>query len=190
LPRLFTLCGVAFDELPGRPFGCIFRLFRRWIFELPRISHPSAAPASKFRVAPVPRCSSAASQYRLRVAPPPVSSGCRRWIFESPRISHPFGGTGDAAPGCPFAASVSPPDESPGCPGSASSGCALSDLASHPASSFSWRRRLVEYRIAPLLAPFGLPTTGYRVAPHLHSRRLCRFCVFGFPRIPASAAGR
>ena len=37
-----SLCGIAYDESPGCPAACIFRLYRRWIFELPRISHPSA----------------------------------------------------------------------------------------------------------------------------------------------------
>jgi hypothetical protein len=59
------------------PGFCIFRPCRRWIFELPRISHPSAHPAL------MPGVSPAASRFRLRLpihssgSPQiPASSGC------------------------------------------------------------------------------------------------------------------
>ena len=56
-----SLCGIAYDESPGCPAACIFRLCRRWISELPRVSHPSALPVVKSRVAPFVRSSGIAS---------------------------------------------------------------------------------------------------------------------------------
>jgi hypothetical protein len=53
--------------LPGCPSDCIFRLCRRWIFELPRISHPSALPALELWVAP---------RLRFPAAPPGVVTSC------------------------------------------------------------------------------------------------------------------
>jgi hypothetical protein len=75
---------------PGCPGFCIFRPCRRWIFELPRISHPSAHPALKLKVA--------LEALHFRLCLPIHSPGCpgscifrlcRRRIFELPRISRP-----------------------------------------------------------------------------------------------------
>jgi len=46
------------NEAPSFLAACIFRLSQRWIFELPRISHPSVAPAVNLQVAPNLRSSS------------------------------------------------------------------------------------------------------------------------------------
>jgi hypothetical protein len=40
-PLLRSSCRAS-DASPGRPGCCIFRPCRRWILELPRVSHPSA----------------------------------------------------------------------------------------------------------------------------------------------------
>jgi hypothetical protein len=82
LPRIFTRPVAPADEAAGFPAPCIFRLCRRPIFELPRISRPSALPAFKPRVAP---------RLHSPVAPPSVVAGCPapctfrlRLGFESP----------------------------------------------------------------------------------------------------------
>jgi hypothetical protein len=55
------------NEAPSFLESCIFRLCQRWIFEFPRISHPSAVPVVNLRVAPNLRSSSGADD---------KSSGC------------------------------------------------------------------------------------------------------------------
>jgi len=60
---------------PSRLGFCIFRPCRRWIFELPRISDPSAPLSRQLRVSPQPRLSSCACRRISRVAPVPASSG-------------------------------------------------------------------------------------------------------------------
>jgi len=60
------------DDLTGFPGAIVFRLCRRWIRELPRVSHPSALPGPKLWISP-----------RLR------SSGCAsRWVHGFPRAPH------------------------------------------------------------------------------------------------------
>jgi hypothetical protein len=88
----FPSASVHPSRLSIRPPGCpgfrIFRPCRRWIFESPRISHPSALRGAL--AWGYPRSSA------LPVAPAdevPVRTGscifrlCRRRIFEFPRIS-------------------------------------------------------------------------------------------------------
>ena len=58
---------------PGCPEGSIFRPDRRWIIELPRLSHPLAAPSARLQVAPPP-CFSSASDGPLG-CPGDASSG-------------------------------------------------------------------------------------------------------------------
>jgi len=97
--------GSASGECLSYPRYCTFRLCRRWIFELPRISHPSAVLAVKLRVAPGLCSSNSACDeasgcpesciFRLpvvilRVAPNLRSSGYADGRFsEFPRIAHP-----------------------------------------------------------------------------------------------------
>jgi hypothetical protein len=57
------------------PAPSILRPCRRWIFESPRISHPSALLALNPRVAPNLRWTSCACRCVLRVAPATASSG-------------------------------------------------------------------------------------------------------------------
>jgi len=75
----YPSASVHSSRLSMRPPGCpgfrIFRPCRRWIFELPRISHPSALLALKPRVAPNLHCSSCACRCVLRVSPATASSG-------------------------------------------------------------------------------------------------------------------
>jgi len=97
--------GSASGECLSYPRYCTFRLCRRWIFELPRISHPSAVPTVEVRVAPSLRSSNSACDedsgcpesciFRLpavilRVAPDSRSSGYADGrSSEFPRIAHP-----------------------------------------------------------------------------------------------------
>jgi len=178
------LCGAASDASSGSPrlthlpavpamepssyldlasFGGTLR--RR--SELPRFFALSVPPPdSRLRVSPLPQV------FRLPAMDLRVSPN-----------SHPFGATASVAPGCPFASPVPPVDELPGFPG----GCIF-------------RLRLGRFlRVAPLLhslcaadwwsseSPRTLHRSARRrlkvqVAPHLHSRQLCRFRVSGFPR--------
>jgi hypothetical protein len=75
----FPSASVHPSRLSIRPPGCpgfrIFRPCRRWIFESPRISHPSALLALNPRVAPRLRCSSCACGCVLWVSPATASSG-------------------------------------------------------------------------------------------------------------------
>jgi len=82
-----SLCGIAYDESPGCPESCIFRLCRRWIFELPRISHPLALPVVKSRVAPFFRSSGIASD-EVASCPASCISGTGWCSPELPRIWH------------------------------------------------------------------------------------------------------
>ncbi len=66
---------IADDESSGCPESCILRLFRRWIFEFPRISHLRRRCG---RISGLPRIFNppASPTMSLRVAPNPASSGC------------------------------------------------------------------------------------------------------------------
>jgi len=77
---------------PGCPGSCIFRLCRRPIFELPRISCPSAPLALLLWVAPRHRTSSGASQCGCEL-PRPFHLPALPWVcgFELPRILTPLG---------------------------------------------------------------------------------------------------
>jgi hypothetical protein len=88
---IFRSSSCAFPmSPPGRPGFFIFRPCRRWIFGLPRISHPSALRGASAWGCP--------RSLALPVAPADESPGCpgfsifrlcRRRIFELPRISRP-----------------------------------------------------------------------------------------------------
>jgi len=74
----------------GCPASPILWLCRRWIFELPRISHPSALLVSVIRrVAPFPHFLRNAFDPGFRFPFVLDLRLCRRWSSESPRISHP-----------------------------------------------------------------------------------------------------
>jgi len=101
----------------GLPEFCIFRLFRRWFIEFPRIPHPSALRMSNLQVSPALRFPHRLAM-SLRVSPNPASSGCRRWFFEFPRIAS-FGSAFVESPGFPGSPpKAAPLDDSPGLPGS------------------------------------------------------------------------
>jgi len=185
-------CAVAPSMCPpGCPSGCIFRLFRRWSFESPRFSHPSAVPCSG-----APGCpGSSLYQCRLPIQASGRPASC---IFRLPAMdhrvspkSHPFSGTAACAPGCPFApariASQCPPRVAPV---PASSGCALSDFCGLPR----------------FFIPLAPPTGGVPSRLGRCTVRLASGWGSGLPRIsiptgsaasaspgfpgPASAAGR
>jgi len=153
----------------GCPAPCILRLCRRWIFELPRISHPSALLAIESPGRP----DFSLFQLRFPMSPPGhpgffIFRPCRRWIFGSPRISHPSALRGASAWGCPrsLALPVAPADESPGRPGF---------------SIFRLCRRLIFElpRISNPSAPLALML---RVAPRLRTSSCASWCGCGFPR--------
>jgi len=169
LPHSFAPPVVPVDESPGCPGFCIFRPCRRWIFELPRISHPSTHPAPKLTSCP------AALLLRLRL--PMHSTGCpascifrlcRRRIPELPRVSRP------SAP------LVLIPQVSPRhCSSSCASWCVCGFPHSAHLPALPWVRVSGLPRILSPLAPAdGFPSClGSRIL------RLCRPCVFGLPRI-------
>jgi hypothetical protein len=92
LPRKLALSMPSLDEAPGCPGSCTFRLYRRWSFELPRLSHPSALPGGvNLRVAPQPYSASLASRWGLRVAPHPhLPALPRDRVCGLPRILSPL----------------------------------------------------------------------------------------------------
>jgi hypothetical protein len=127
---------------PGCPGWCALQLCRRCVFELPRVSHPSALPAPEPQVAPLPGSSSFASPCFPRVAPASARSGCpgdgARGL---PRAFHPSALPLGGFFGLPrvLAPSASPPSVSAESP-------RLPHLPVVPA---------MEPRVAPRLASFG-----------------------------------
>jgi len=77
------------DLAASCPARRVFRLCRRWNFELPRTSHPSTLLALNSQVSLGFLC-----PLRLPMSPRGrpgfcIFRPCRRWSFESPRIPHP-----------------------------------------------------------------------------------------------------
>jgi len=151
-PVLRALWLRRVTDSTGCPASPVLWLCRRWIFELPRISHPSALLVSVIRrVAPfssLPPCNAFNQSFRfpfvldLRL--------CRRWSSESPRISHP---------------SAVPIDRSPGRPELRSLGIAFDPFFGLP-------------RLADRPAPAG----GLPSRPGPRTLRLCQRRVFESPR--------
>jgi hypothetical protein len=144
--------------MAGFPVLCIFRPCRRSIIELPRLSYPSVPPMRQLRVSPLPRSFGCASRRRFQVYPSPcIFRLYRQRIFELPRISRSSVPPvlelsvslelrssrlllPTCASGCPwrFVFRLGLGFELPGCPG------------------FSLpRRRLMDPRVSPVLAPSG-----------------------------------
>jgi len=147
------------DRAASFPAPCVFQPNRRWIFELPRISHPSAAPAS--RISGLPRIS--APPYPPCDESPGRPRSCifrlnRRWIFESPRISHPSAALALRISGLPriSAPPAPPPMRLWVTPNPASSGSAGDGSSSCPESRILQRRWPCESPgcpASPLLPP-------------------------------------
>jgi hypothetical protein len=118
-PRGSALPVAPPNEAASFPASCIFRLCRRLIFELPRISYPSAHPALRLQVAPKLCTSSCACRCVPRVAPASASSGLAgdgsssRLEF---RILQHIRRSGLEFPP-KLAPPIVPADESPGFPG-------------------------------------------------------------------------
>jgi hypothetical protein len=169
LPHSFALPVAPVDESPGCPGFCIFRPCRRWIFELPRFSHPSAHSVHKLTSCP------AALLLRLRL---PMHSAscpascifrlCRRRISELPRVSRPS---------VPLVLMLRVSLRH------CSSSCASRWVCEFPRiphlPALPWVRVSGLPRILSPLAPAdGFPSClGSRIL------RPCRPCVFGLPRV-------
>jgi hypothetical protein len=76
VPRSSCLASRRFH--PGRPGFCAFRLRRRWILGLPRVSHPSAMLLPDSASYPASSFASLASWRFRRVTPASAPSGCAR----------------------------------------------------------------------------------------------------------------
>jgi hypothetical protein len=190
-PRLRSSC-CASDGFTGRPAPFIFRPCRRWSFELPRLSHPSAELALETRVAPHIRCTSAASQRAFEL---PRSLVFRllpvmdlRWppnlaSFVGPGVESP--GSPESSPSSAVSRSVSGSPrildlpalaevESPGC----------------PEASFSSARWLVAVRVSPLPAPSGDASGEFPGRPESSLLWLRLLWGFESPRNPALQRSR
>jgi len=186
------LCGAASDGSSGLP----------WLTHLPAV--PVMEPSSCLDLASfggtlqrrsgLPRffaLSVPPPDLRLRVSPSPQVFRLPAMDLRASPNSHPFSATASDAPGFPFASPVSPLDESPSFPG----GCIFRlrfgrFLRVAPLLQLPPRRRLVEFRVAPDSAPFGLLTiegSGRPVSSLPPALPLPRLRVSPFP---ASAAGR
>jgi hypothetical protein len=153
LPRLSASPAPPPDEASGRPESCILRPDRRWSFELPRLSHPSAAPGARFRVAPAPHLSSSAYRLRLRVAPSPQPSGLPTVrVFRLPRILSPSGLAFDSTSGSPRLPRL------------------LACLG-------------IRLWVAPNPSPLALPADGSPGCPEFLTLRRCRLRILGSPRL-------
>jgi len=149
-PASSTLLPRLSMQSSGLPESRIFRLFRRWFFEFPRIAHPSAQPSSKLRVSPALRLKPRLPMIP-RVSPVPRSSGCAgdgSSSFLESRILQRY--RRREAPGSPessllqhrlsMSLRVSPDSASSGCadgelpgiPGSRSIGCAAWWISGSP----------------------------------------------------------
>jgi len=189
-PRSSALPVAPLDESPSCPGFCIFRPCRRWIFELPRISHPSTHPALRLRVAPQLNF-----WLRLlmspRVTPVPASSGC----------------AGDGSSSCPesrvlrrlwcwrfgfplsTALPVAPPSAIASCPAYCTFRLCLGfKLSGCPESFFPWRRLMVS-RVAsvPASSGFAVPASSGRPESRIYGwvnddfPVLLELCILGLP---------
>jgi hypothetical protein len=193
--------GRAGDEVASCPASSVHLLCRRWIFELPRISHPSTLLVYVIqRVAPYHHASVQRLQIQASGRPSSrIFRHCRRWIFELPRISHP---------------SALPVVKSRVAPFFRSSGIASDEVASCPASCISgtgwcspelpriWHLPVVpvvNLRVAPnlrssgpptdrisrlprILDPSAVPTFEFPGCPESLTFRRGRLCFLGLPR--------
>jgi len=179
------LSAVPLDAAASCPARCTFGLCRRWIFESPRISHPSALPALKLRVAPKP-CFRLCLPMSRWVAPASASSGLAgdgSSSYPESRILQRPQRSGSELPRR-FASLVAPADESPGFPGSCifrlcrrrnlrvapnlpSFGASGAGALGFPSALLIQMRLPVWLRVAPLPAPSGFASVpSLRVAPN------------------------
>jgi hypothetical protein len=172
-PVLRVLWPRRVTDSTGCPASSVLWLCRRWIFELPRISHPSALPVSVIRrVAPFsshPPCN--AFDQGLRLPFVLDLRLCRRWSFESPRISHP---------------SAVPIDRSPGRPELRSLGIAFDPPCELPRISnlFPLPSPVVKLRVAPALRSSGsVGDPDFQVALNLRSSDVSDDWICGSPRL-------
>jgi len=153
-PVLRVLWPRWVTDSAGCPASSVLWPCRRWIFELPRISHPSAPMVSVIgRVTPFSSRPPQRFDQGLRLPFVLDLRLCRRWSFESPRTSHPSAVPIDRLPGHPESGpSVSPPTRTASCPASrifrlrlvvsqvtlglAPSGCVSGELPGLPRSHF------------------------------------------------------
>lgn len=150
----------ADDESPGIPGSCILWLCRQCVFELPRVSHPSAGPAAKPRVSPKLRATGLAfDQFPSipGVLDLPAGAGDGFSGFPESRILRRFR---LPSPECPrtSAPPLSPMMGSRASPGSASSGRADGKFPGRPFFSLHRLYRLV-------LSPSSLGSPTFRLVP-------------------------
>ncbi len=116
-PAFSTVLPRLSIQSSGLPESCIFRLFRRWFIEFPRIRILQRCLRLNLQVSPSFQLSASPCDESSGF-PYSSSSGCRRWFFEFPRVPHP-----SALPSsiCGFPRrppQAAPLDHSPGLPGS------------------------------------------------------------------------
>jgi hypothetical protein len=173
------------DAAASCPARCTFGLCRRRSLELPRVSHPSALPSLKPRVAPKP-CFRLCLPMSRQVTPASASSGLAgdgSSSYPESRILQRFQHSSSELPRS-FASLVAPADESPGLPGSCifrlcrrrnlrvapnlpSFGASGAGALGFPSALLIQMRLLVWLRVAPRPAPSGFASVpSFRVAPN------------------------
>jgi hypothetical protein len=175
----------------GLPEFCIFRLFRRWFIEFPRIPHPSALRMSNLQVSPALRFPHRLAM-SLRVSPNPASSGCRRWFFEFPRVPHPSALLSSNLRVSPdlllkqrlsMIPQVSPVPQSSGCAGDGASSFLESRILQRyrrreapgfPESPLLQHRLLMSLRVSPATASSGCADGEFPGIPDPSLHRLRR----------------
>jgi len=183
------------------PASSVLWLCRRWIFELPRISHPSALPVSVIaRVAPFSSHSPRRFDQGLRLPFVLDLRLCRRWIFESPRTSHPSAVPIDRLTGRPELRSLgiasdplcelpritnlpAPAGGLPSRPGSCTLRLCQRRVFGSPRFSFPLASPVVKLRVAPALRSSGSADgSDFQVALNLRSFSVADDWIGGSPR--------
>jgi len=175
------------DEVASYPASCIFRLCRRWNFELPRTSHPSTPPAVKLQVSLQLRCARCASRCVPGVDPVSASSGLAGDGSSSrPEKSHPSAQLQLKPWVTPqLALQLRLPMIHRVAPVWSSSGFAGDGVSSCPGSRILWHLRGMRRGFPRSVArPAAPPSVGCEFPHTLHLPALPRSKDFGSPRIP------
>ena len=204
-PESLTVLPRLSMHSSGHPESCIFRLFRQWVFEFPRIPHPSAPPPPNLQVSP---------SIQLQASPCGESSGfpssspsgCRRWLFEFPRVPHPSVSPSSnlqVAPALRLKLRLSM--DSPGLPGSSifrlrrrwffefprithPSAALAAKAPGFPESLFLQHRLLMSLRVSPDTASSGCADGEFPGIPDSRSIGCAVWLIPGSPRLPFPTA--